>query len=416
MMTRRDFLSAALAGGLGWGLRPVWRSVGAAADGPGYAIGLETPARRYDGASCWVHARAGVAPGAGSDGGSRVVMTMNLKDLSGSDLFDAVYGLHSNDSGANWSEPREIRTLGQETVTVDGEGDSQAALSDFWPRWHASQGVLLGTGHTVKYQDGRVMSPRPRHTAYACYDPAAGAWSRWRRLSMPDEDAFYNLGAGCTQRHDLPGGAILLPVYGVGRGARSRVCVLRCGFDGARLRYEDHGAWLSVDDGTRGLHEPSLARFGGEYYLTIRNDLRGYVTRSADGLDFEPIRPWTFDDGEDLGNYNTQQHWVIHSGALFLVYTRRGADNDHVFRHRAPLFMAQVDPERLCVIRATEQILVPERGARLGNFGVTDVSAEETWVTVAEWMQPPGVDAHGSDGSVFIARIRWDRPNALFGA
>ncbi len=39
----------------------------------------------------------------------------------------------------------------------------------------------------------------------------------------------------------------------------------------------------------------------------------------------------------------------------FLVYTRRGADNDHVFRHRAPLFIAQVDPKRLDVIRASER-------------------------------------------------------------
>ncbi|MCK5463242.1 MAG: hypothetical protein KAI95_09505, partial [Bacteroidales bacterium] len=107
------------------------------------------------------------------------------------------------------------------------------------------------------------------------------------------------------------------------------------------------------------------------------------------------------------------QHWVTHSETLYLVYTRRGADNDHVFRHRAPLFMAQVDPEKLCVIRETEQILVPERGARLGNFGVTEISSNETWVTVAEWMQPHGVEKYGSDGSVFVAKIEWNKPNRL---
>lgn len=82
--------------------------------------------------------------------------------------------------------------------------------------------------------------------------------------------------------------------------------------------------------------------------------------------------------------------------------------------NRVPLFMAQVNPEKMCVIRETEQILVPERGARLGNFGVTDVSPEETWVTVSEWMQPKGVEKYGSDGSVFVARIHWDKPNLLF--
>ena len=63
-----------------------------------------------------------------------------------------------------------------------------------------------------------------------------------------------------------------------------------------------------------------------------------------------------------------------HSDGLFLVYTRRGANNDHVIRNRAPLFIAQVDPERLCVIRATEKAIVPDRGASLGNFGVANIS------------------------------------------
>ena len=173
------------------------------------------------------------------------------------------------------------------------------------------------------------------------------------------------------------------------------------------MKYLEHGSEHAVDDDTRGLHEPSITHFEDHYFLTIRNDLRGYVTRSRDGLQFEPIREWKFEDGQPLGNYNTQQHWVTHRDALYLVYTRRGADNDHVFRHRAPLFMAQVDPERLVVIRETEQILVPERGARLGNFGVTDISQQETWVTVSEWMQPKGVEKYGSDGSVYLARILW---------
>jgi hypothetical protein len=80
--------------------------------------------------------------------------------------------------------------------------------------------------------------------------------------------------------------------------------------------------------------------------------------------------------------------------------------------------MAQVDPKTLRVIRKTEQVLVPERGARLGNFGVTEVNPDETWVTVAEWMQTwgpnhilPVDNKYGSDGSVFVARVHWSRPN-----
>ena len=100
---------------------------------------------------------------------------------------------------------------------------------------------------------------------------------------------------------------------------------------------------------------------------------------------------------------------------LFLVYTRRGAGNDHVFRHRAPLFIAKVDPKKLHVLRATEQVLVPEKGARLGNFGVTKIGDRETWVTVTEWMQGPGPNhsdakpliARGANNRIWIAKLKW---------
>lgn len=98
-----------------------------------------------------------------------------------------------------------------------------------------------------------------------------------------------------------------------------------------------------------------------------------------------------------------------------MVYTRRGAGNDHVFRHRAPLFIAEFDPVTMKLIRSTEQIAVPERGARLGNFGCMQVSDTESWVVVSEWMQTTAPDPfnwrrcmeYGSDNSVFIAKIRF---------
>ena len=57
-------------------------------------------------------------------------------------------------------------------------------------------------------------------------------------------------------------------------------------------------------------------------------------------------------------------------GGLFLVYTRRGANNDHIMRHRAPLFIGQVNPRTLQVIRATERVLLTENQATLGNSGI----------------------------------------------
>lgn len=379
-----------------------------------YSLSLDNPTRYFDGDNCFVHPRAGIVPMTGKNGHPRIVMTMNTQDLSGSDVFKSMFCMYSDDLGKTWTTPTEVKTLAPHFEIINNEM-CPVALSDFWPAWHKQSKVLLGTGHTVVYTpDWKVINPRPSNTGYSVYDSDSG-WAPWQKLEMPDPEKFYDCGAGCVQRYDKRDGTILLPVYfrTPDRGTTSSVTVFRCTFYNNKLKVLEQGDELHLDV-PRGFGEPSLTFFKGTYFLTLRNDKSGYVTKGTDGLHFDEPVTWKFDDGEDLGNYNTQQHWVTHSDALFLVYTRRGADNDHVFRHRAPLFMAQVDPERLCVIRETERILVPERGARLGNFGVTDVSPDETWVTVSEWMQPKGVEKYGSDGSVFVARIHWDTPNRLF--
>ncbi len=393
---------------LGRQFRGSGKKAGAA---PEYNLELDTVTRLFDGEKCWTHPRVGIIPGEGRDGAPLAVMTMSLLDLAGSDVFRQTSGMHSGDLGGHWTGPYPVETLSPREETIEGVR-RPVAISDYWPGYHRKSGKLLGIGHSVVYTpDWKVSHQRPRHTGFSVYDPKEKGWAEWRKMEMPDPRKFYNAGAGCVQRYDLPDGTILLPFYFTPPGDNSRVAVSLCTFDGEILRYREHGTELSVGDKTRGLHEPSITRYAGRYFLTIRNDACGYVTRSTDGLNFEEIRSWKFDDGTELGNYNTQQHWVTHRDGLFLVYTRRGAGNDHVFRHRAPLFMAEVDPEKLCVIKETERILVPERGARLGNFGVTEVSPDETWVTVSEWMQPKGVEKYGSDGSVYVARILWERPN-----
>ncbi|MBI0398682.1 sialidase family protein [Cyclobacterium marinum] len=410
MATRRGFLLKSSVSVLAIGLPQVGFSFSKAPFAPKFSHSLDVVAKLFDGKQCWVHPRAGTV-----DGSKEVVMTMSTLDLEGSDVFKGMYQILSKNGGKTWTEPRKSEPLAPRMETVDGV-EHPVAAADFWPKWHSKTGVLLGIGHTIVYTpEWKVASPRPRHTAYSVYDPQAEDWLPWKKLEMPEGEVFFSAGAGCVQRLDLPDGSILLPIYYKPLGKNSRVVVCHCSFDGKELRFLKKGNSLKVDNDTRGLHEPSLMEFGGKYFLTIRNDLQGYITTSADGLHYTAIKPWTFDDGSLLGNYNTQQHWVRHSDALFLVYTRKGADNDHVFRHRAPLFMAQVDPEKLAVIRDTEVVLVPERGARLGNFGVTEISPKETWVTVSEWMQPEGVEQYGSDGSVYVAKIKWKKRNKLFG-
>ena len=157
-------------------------------------------------------------------------------------------------------------------------------------------------------------------------------------------------------------------------------------------------------------YEPSVCEFKGRCFLTMRAEETGYVARGTDGVNYDPIVEWTFDDGKPLGSCNTQQHWITHGDELYLIYTRRSANNDHVFRNRAPIFIARVDPERLCVLRATEQVLLPETGVDLGGgFAPLDVSASETWVISTEMAFPKNrVD---ESNRVLLAKIIWNKPN-----
>lgn len=416
-MQRREFLQSGLLAGISVIAVPLpvnnlfaanEETTGAAP----FTLTRDVPTKLFDGKSCWAHPRVGIIAGKKKNDLS-VVLVMSMLDLTGNDIFTGMYGMHSRYPDLTWTEPQRLESISVAKQTINGK-EYYTGIGDLVPKWHWASKTLLATGHNIAYNDQwKAARPTPKHTSYTVYDSSTHQWQPWKTMELPEHLGFTGSGAGCTQRIDLPDGTILLPVSYKPEKNNSGVTVLHCSFDGTTLRYLTHGSLLRVEDAIRGLGEPSLTKYNNKYFLTIRHDQRGYVTRSEDGLNFEALRPWTFDDGTDLGNYNTQQHWVTHSEGLFLVYTRRGANNDHVFRHRAPMFMAQVDTEKLCVLRDTETILMPERGARLGNFGVTTVSEHETWVTDSEWMQPKGCEKYGSDGSVYIARIHWNKPNAL---
>jgi len=385
-----------------------------------FDLKLDVIRKGYDGKTCMTQARLGIIPREGDS--PILVATMTPLVVTGSDVYLTVHDMRSDDGGKTWTGPTPQPTLGRQSAgTIDGK-PAELGGGDLWPKWHAQTGKLLAIGHTFRYVDDKApVKNAKRETCYTVYDPESRTWSPWKVLMTKAGDETYPCGAGCIQRLDLPDGDILLPVYGgvrTGDLPFTHVKVVRLGFDGETLTLKEEGGELRQDT-KRGFAEPSLTRFRDKFYLTIRHDDTGYVCTSDDGLHFTTPQPWLWDDGADLGNYNTQTHWVTHDDALFLVYTRRGANNDHVFRHRAPLFIGQVDPETLRVIRATERIAVPERGARLGNFGITEVSANETWIVTCEWMQTwkqasniiPVDNAYGADNSTYAARVLWKKPN-----
>ena len=378
---------------------------------PTFTTKLDTVLTHDDGKWLWFHPRVAAIPGAGADGQPAVVLTLQ-KHLQVSDYYSGLSVMRTDDLGATWSEPQAAPEL--DWVWVH-EG-VHVAVCDVTPGWHAPTGRLIAVGAQVRYGDqGQQLedATRANQTAYAVHDPETGGWTEWRVLEMPPDGKFDYARSACAQWLVQPDGTLLLPFYyGPTARAPASVTVVQAELDGLELKYVRHGS-EHVLDVVRGLCEPSIVRFGGRTFITVRNDLKGYVTVSDDGLQYEPLREWTFDDGSELGSYNTQQHWLAHSEGLYLVYTRRGADNDHIMRHRAPLFIAQVDAEELHVIRETEQVLIPERGATLGNFGAAPISKSESWVTVSEGVWNDDARARGATGATFVARIIWDAPNEL---
>ena len=345
----------------------------------------------YDGKQCLVHARCCDSP-------YGMIAIAQYLNVAGSDLFSGILMSKSTDGGKNWSDfapqPGLAPIEGRNTITVGCDGT---------PMYHKKTGKVLLLGHTAEYGKGQMKpSGNRRYTFYSVYCPEDGQFQTMRFLQMPE--GYENCGNGCGQSIELENGELLIPVYYLpaSEGRQYVATVLRCAFDGETLTLLEMGNAMTIAV-ARGLGEPSIIFHGGLYYMTIRNDHMALVAKSEDGLHYTDLKPWRWDDGSLLDSYNTQQHWMRLGEELYLVYTRRGANNDHVFRHRAPLFAAKVKEMKLQ--RETEFIVVPERGARLGNFGVAQLSDTKAMVMAAEWMQPKGCEAYGSDNSIFVSIV-----------
>ncbi|MEO6810350.1 MAG: sialidase family protein, partial [Isosphaeraceae bacterium] len=362
---------------------------------------------RHGGVS-WFHPRACVIL---SPDGPELLMT--LQKISGSDVFGPVHWTTSKDPGRTWTDPQPIPGLGRRSL-----GDAwEVGVCDVVPEYHAPTKTVLAVGHNVYYKNDVLARPqRQRWPVFVVRSPD-GHWSEPKRLEWDDPRGSEIYTCGCSQRVTQPNGDVVVPLSFGSKGKADRsVTTVICGFDGSDLRVKEAGTELTNRSG-RGLLEPSLCVLDCRTYLTIRaEDGRGYVSVSDDGLAWKPPLAWAWDDGEPLSMSTTQQHWLIHSDALFLVYTRKAAENADVMRWRAPLYLAEVDRDALRLIRSSERVVLPMLGADagpkhvalMGNFHTTAVTPEESWVTVGEHRPH---DAWRGD--TLLARIRWNQPNRL---
>lgn len=194
----------------------------------------------------------------------------------------------------------------------------------------------------------------------------------------------------------------------VAEGRCHSVQTLAAKLDGERIvPWYLSNAWSNHQ--ARGLLEPQIAEYEGRYYMTVRaEDKRGYVLVSEDnGRTWSCPAPWRWDCGEEILMHTTMTKLLSHSDGLVLVYTRIRDDNANVFRNRAPLHCADLDPRTLTLRRSTERILVSNKGLPVGNFWVWPIDQQQSYVVVAEWPR----DGRNKNGDTWLAKIYWKRPN-----
>jgi hypothetical protein len=378
------------------------------------SIAKETLWKNRDGKNrTWFHPRVCMMPG--KDG--KPVALMNLQEIGGSDYFGPVHWSASDDLGKTWSEPEAIVAFGRQSVPGRSDG-LQAAVCDVTPQYHAQTDTVISLGHVVFYK-GDYFARNEQLARYPVYATLAsdGTWSERKILEWDDPRGASIYTNNCGQRIVLPNGNVQMSFTFGPEEMNRMVAGVHATYDGQQLKVKEVGPAIHNPKG-RGLLEPSLARFGTRFWITMRaEDNYGYVSVSDDGLNWSEKKAWAWDDGSLLEMSTTQQHWLTHSDGLFLVYTRKDTSNEKVIRWRSPLWVAQVDIEKQCLIKSTEQVVLPIVGdgindpshvALMGNFSVTNVSPDESWVTVGEWMPRAGYK-----GDVLLARIRWTEPNRL---
>lgn len=361
----------------------------------------------FDGKMCKI------CPSIATDG-KTFLMTWQKLLLTGSDVVYGELMAKSTDGGKTFSPGIE-----QEILKPTWEGAIRTGYGV--PLYYSKNNKKwFGLGVAQRFENDKVPmlysnDGKPATWPIFCtVDPELGAFTSRRDFPVPFE---FERAIPFGQIIEEDNNDLLIPFYVIPpknrKNQKSYSVITRCRFDGDELKVVEVGAPLCDDNYPRGMGEPSIAKLNGKYYITLRTDTQGLWAESDDGLTYSNPKPWRWDDGSILENYNTQQHWMRPDGALYLAYTRKGAHNDHVFRHRAPMFMAKFDTVRGCLIRSSEVILVPELGARLGNFNTIEVSPSECWLITAEWMQswdakPETCAKYGSDNSIWIARVNYE--------
>lgn len=332
------------------------------------------------------------------------------------DTYGPVMWSLSKDAGDFWCEPQAIEAL----ENCDLPNGLTEGIVDVRPVFHPQSEAVIAIGCNTyygkngywQYDDALKHKVLPQFPVYAIHR-ADGSWSERKELKADFFKDCFNWRVACAQMLILPNGDVLIPIYFSKKTETDlfSVCSIKCSFDGENLTTKAVSNVLSSDV-NRGLIEPSLAVFKDKYYMTIRaEDKHGYFSVSNDGLSWGEIIPWYWDDGEALIMSTTQQHWICNGENLFLVYTRKTGYNDDAMRWRAPLFIARFDEKNACLIRNSEQEVLPlcrtnGKPNQMGNFHAADISTKKSIVSVGS-LTITDEEKKNYFSNTQIAEIQW---------
>ena len=355
----------------------------------------------YPGDTCRISPEAFKTP----DGHMHILYRHLL--LSGSDVFMGSSVISSADGGRTFGKPQPLDPL------PDSFENGIRTTHSMAPRYHAASNSMYAVGRVTRYANDKepiVVGEDKMPALIGDFDWKAMRYTGCSRLDIDTPVMRQYAAVTFMEPLDEPDGTILIPAYCSGAfTTRSQVVVIRFKMENGKLVYVENGRPVIRNELKRGVGEPRIARLGNKYYMTLRSDEIGWMAESDDGLNYSEPTVWKWDDGEILTSRNTQQAWLMHPDGLFLVYTRETPHNQHVFRRRAPLFMARFDEDRNCLVKDTEIIAVPEMGARLGNFTVVNMKENEAWICVCEWMQtdPKVCESYGANNRLWRVHVMW---------
>lgn len=323
---------------------------------------------------------------------------MTAQQISDTDCYAAPSFSLSTDGGKSWSNMQQIPSFALRKLD-NGMLENAADIRPF----PLGNGECLVLGCSDYYSEkGNIFWAEPenisripsRKAVYAIRHQD-GSWSARGEFELPFDTP--DVRACCTQIEILSENRLLIPIsfesdkciFSGRSSGKFSVTVLLMKRNGDKLEFIKKGNILDNDVG-RGMCEPSLTRLADQRFaLTLRaEDGCGYCSVSDDGLYWQPPRPWCWQDDTKLHMSSTQQHWLRVGEKIYLVYTRNDGSNDRVFRFRAPLYMAEADPDRAILFRETEQVVFPRRKCgeqeiQYGNFHVSVISDDRAVITDA---------------------------------